>query len=358
MSIVCFEPLPQISGMNSDDILPIDLDALAGWMDHQGIGRGPLHDAVLLTGGSQNILLQFRRGEHSLILRRPALNPRSEADKTILREARILGALADSGVPHPEIVGVGNDPGIIGAAFFLMKEVAGFNATVSIPDFVRNDPTIRHRMGLALIDGLAALATVDPSAVGLSDLGRLEGFLERQVRRWAAQLDSYTQYKGWTGRADLGDLDAVAAWLEAHCPQHSQPGLIHGDYHIGNVLYRDDGNLAAILDWEMATLGDPLMDLGRLLATWPTGDPAHPVMRVDPLSGYPTPDELVARYAQLTGRDLSDLLWFEIMGYYKLGLIFEGTYARAQDGRAEMTTGFRLHHAAKGLLERARQRIG
>lgn len=332
-----------------------DLDALTRWMDAQGLASGPITAIAPLTGGTQNILLRLTRGGRDFIFRRPPLHPRPESNRTMVRESRMLEALAGSAVPHPRLIGRCTDESVLGAVFYLMEPVAGFNATVGLPDTVKASPQVRHAMGLALVDGLAALAQVDPMAVGLSDFGKLEGFLERQVGRWAAELASYARFPEWTGRAALGDVASVGAWLEAHRPAQLVPGIIHGDYHVGNVLMDEQGALTAIVDWEMATLGDPLVDLGRLLATWP--DPGvrdARAMRVEVLDGFPTREELIARYAERTGRDLSDLPWFEVLACYKLGLILEGSHARAQAGKADAATGARLHATAVALLERAR----
>lgn len=337
---------------------PVNLDALARWMDENDLESGPIYAVSQITGGTQNILLRFRRGLREFILRHPPVYPRPESNKTMLRESRVLAALASTGVPHPALIARCTDENVLGAVFYLMAPVAGFNATVGLPRVARDTPAVRHAMGLALIDGLVALAKVDHVAVGLADFGRLDGFLERQAGRWAAELESYSRHPEWTGRAELVDVEAIGAWLEAKRPARITPGIIHGDYHVGNVLYQDDGSLSAIVDWEMATLGDPLVDLGRLLSTWPDGDsPSALSMRVDPSHGFPTRQEMIARYAEKSQRDLSDLGWFEILACYKLGILLEGTYARAQAGKADPATGARLHATAVALMNRARHRI-
>ncbi|WP_254699718.1 phosphotransferase family protein [Trinickia violacea] len=334
------------------------LAALDDWMEMKGLGSGRISDVTPLTGGTQNILLRFRRGEREFIFRRPPLHPRPESNKTMLRESRALAALATTAVPHPALIERCTDESVLGVVFYLMEPVQGYNATVALPPRARESPTLRHAMGLSLIDGLAAISRVDHEAVGLADFGRLDGFLERQSARWAAELETYHRFPEWTGRADLGDVPVIGAWLDRHRPARCVPGIIHGDYHIGNVLYRDDGSLSAIVDWEMATIGDPLMDLGRLLATWPDDDgPEALYMRVEKTAGFPTRQEMTKHYATATGRDLADLKWFEVLGNYKLGILFEGTYARAQAGKADPATGARLHTAAVALLDRARRRI-
>lgn len=324
-------------------------------MDSVGLEAGPITSVTQLTGGTQNILLRFRRGEREFILRRPPLHPRPQSNRIMAREARLLDALAGSGVPHPALLASCLDESVLGAVFYLMEPIDGFNATVALSGPARQSAAVRHRMGIELVDGLAALAAVDHEAVGLADFGKLDGFLERQVDRWASDLEGYARFSEWTGHRELGDVGTVGDWLSRHCPGTLQPGIIHGDYHIGNVIYSDDGGLAAIVDWEMSTLGDPLLDFGRLLISWP--DSALPnayAMRVERHGGFPTRDELIARYADRTGRDLANLPWFEVLSCYKLGIILEGTYARAQAGLAELATGNRLHGAAVALLDRAR----
>ncbi len=338
----------------------VDVAVLARWMDAKRLGAGlPIDDRRLLAGGTQNILLRFRRGDRDYVLRRPPAKPRPTSNRIMEREIRMLRALAGSPVPHPELIAACTDESVLGAVFYLMDPVDGFNPTVAMPPEIAADPAIRHRMGLELVDGLAALAMVDINAAGLGDFGKLDGFLARQVGRWAGELDGYTRFEGWSGPAPLGDVVGVGAWLEAHCPRRMTPGIIHGDYHVGNVIYGEDGGLLAIVDWEMATLGDPLVDLGRLLVSWPDAGRRQPfTMRVEPLDGFATREALVARYAERTKRDLSDLPWFEVLACYKLGIILEGTHARAQAGLADAVTGARLHASAVALLDEARRIIG
>lgn len=327
-------------------------------MDAQGLGHGPIEAPRQLAGGTQNILLRFSRAGREFILRRPPANPRPTSNKVMAREIRLLGALAGSAVPHPALIAACLDEGVLGAVFYLMEPVDGFNPTVAMSPEAAADPAIRHRMGIELIDALAALARMDHAAAGLSDFGKLDGFLERQVGRWAGELAGYERFSGWSGPAALGDVASVGAWLEAHRPVTCQPGIIHGDYHVGNMIYAPDGELRAVVDWEMATLGDPLVDFGRLLLSWPERGMRTPfTMRVEPLDGWPTRDELAARYAERSGRDLADLSWFTVLSAYKLGIIFEGTQARAESGLADPATGARLHAGAVALLDEARQII-
>jgi aminoglycoside phosphotransferase (APT) family kinase protein len=338
----------------------VDLDRLAAWMDEQGIEAGPIFEAARPPGGTQNILIRFRRGERWFMLRRPPLHPRMNGSETMRREARVLGALAPTDVPHPRLIAACPQEDVLGAAFYLMQPIDGFNPTVGLPPLHAGDAAVRREMGLCLVDGIAALGRVDHVKAGLEDLGRAEGFLERQVGRWKKQLAGYAEYEGWAGPGEIRGVDEVAAWLEANRPAGFKPGLIHGDYHLANVLYRYDGpRLAAIVDWELTTVGDPLLDLGWVLATWPLEDrPETATTSVTPWDGFPTADELVARYAGQTDRDMDAISWYKVLACYKLGIILEGTHARAAAGKADRETGDRLHAQTLSLFERALTWIG
>jgi len=334
---------------------PVDLDALGRWMDGQSMGRGAIENPTPLAGGTQNILLRFRRGGRDYVLRRPPPKLRANANETMRREARLLAALAQTQVPHPRLIAGCPDETVLGASFYLMEPVDGFNPTVGLPTLHAGSPAIRHRMGLALVEGITTLAAVDYHAVGLDGFGKPDNYLERQVERWRNQLSSYAEFPDWHGADQIPGVDAVAAWLGRHRPERFEPGILHGDFHLANVLYRFDGpELAAIIDWELATIGDPLLDLGWLLATWPDGDePAAWNVAANPWQGFPTATELVAHYRSLTSRDLSAIDWYAVLACYKLGIILEGTYARASAGLAPRETGDRLHSQTIALFERA-----
>ena len=340
--------------MNATDA--IDLNRLAAWMDGEGLPGGPINDAVELTGGTQNLLLAFSKGGRRFVLRQPPQHTVAGGDQTTRREVRVLGALAQTDVPHADLIAACWDPAVTGAAFFLMEAIDGFNVGVGMPDLHASSPEIRRRMGLSIVEALAAIGRIDHVAVGLADFGKPEGFLERQVGRWRAQLESYARYDGWPGLDSLPGVAAIGRWLDDHRPTDFTPGLMHGDFHIKNVLYRHDGpELAAVIDWELATIGDPLVDLGWLLATWPGQNGDYTVAQIEPWEGFPTGDELVARYGELTDRDMSSVLWYQVFACYKLALILEGTFARACAGKAPKDTGERLHGNALRLLGRAQR---
>lgn len=336
---------------------PVDLDALASWMDGQGLGAGPIEGAELLGGGTQNILLRFDRAGRAYVLRRPPEHKRDNSDETMRREARVLTALAGTPVPHPTVIAVCPSVEEIGAAFYLTDLVDGFNPTTGLPPRHAGDPAARHRMGLAMVEAIAALGGLDHEALGLADLGRPEGYLQRQVGRWRRQLESYSAMEGYPG-PDLPGVDDVARWLEEQQPATFRPGIIHGDFHLANVLFRHDGpELAAVVDWELTTIGDPLIDLGWMLATWPDPDTPGPPPSLD-ANGFPAPAELVEHYGRHSDRDLAAVDWYAVLACYKLGIILEGTHARAFAGRAPKVTGDLLHAMTVGLFERALARIG
>lgn len=334
----------------------VDTDRLCAWMDREGLESGPILDARPLAGGSQNLLLHLRRGAREFVLRRPPANPLMNGSETMRREARVLRALAASDVPHPRLIAACATEDVLGVAFCLLEHVEGFTATSGLPPLHAGDPALRRRMGFAFVDGIAALAAVDHVAAGLADFGRTDAFLERQVARWWRQLEGYAAFAGWEGPGALPQLENTAKWLEDNRPRSFTPGIMHGDYHLANVMFRLDGpELAAIVDWELATIGDPLIDLGWVLAGWPDDDGAgSPLgMRIEPWNGFPTGRELVARYAERSTRDLGAIGWYTVFACYKLGILLEGTHARACAGLAPRATGEALHAGAIGLLARA-----
>ena len=320
----------------------VDLDRITAWMDERQLGGGPITDVELIAGGTQNVLVRFRRGDDSFVLRRPPPHKRANSDETMRREARVLAALAGTDVPHPGLIAAEPDLDVIGAAFYLMEPIDGFNATLGLPEPHRSDEHIQHEMGLGMADAIGALARVDPQERGLWDLGKAEGWGERQVPRWRKQLDGYAELPGYPG-PEIPRLDDVARWLDEHRPTDIRPGLIHGDFHFANVLIdRHSPKVAAIVDWELTTIGDPLLDLGHLLSSWPK--PGHEAITpVAEATGLATADEVIARYGAQVDRDLDDLPWFRVLACYRLGIILEGSHARAFSGLTPIEIGDRLH---------------
>jgi len=336
------------------------LSQVAAWMSEHGLGDGPITDVSEITGGTQNIMLRFSRSGREYVFRRGPRHLRPVSNKVILRETEVLRALAGTDVPHAGLIAVCDDTSVLdpnstdGAVFYLMEPVDGFNAGAGLPALHASDAAVRHGMGLSMADAAARLGAVDHIAVGLADFGKPDGFLERQVPRWISELESYSKFEGYPG-PDIGDVDAIASWLTANVPSSFSPGIMHGDYHAANVMFSRTGpDVVAIVDWEMCTIGDPLLDLGWMLATWyrPGHEPVLPnqLMTAGDLA---TPAELVERYAQNTIRDLSDIDWYTVMACFKLGIILEGSNARAVAGKAPKEIGDMLHTATVRLFERA-----
>ncbi|REF00057.1 phosphotransferase family protein [Thermomonospora umbrina] len=343
----------------------VDFTVLAAWMDEQGLPGGPFEDVEPLSGGTQNVLVRFRRGGRSYVLRRGPEHLRARTNDVLRREARVLTALDGSDVPAPRVIAACPDEQVMnGAVFYLMTPVEGFNATTVLPEPHASDPKIRHEMGLSAARALASLGAVDHEAAGLADFGRPDGFLERQVGRWTSELESYSALDGYPG-PEIPGLERVAGWLEDNRPSSWRPGIMHGDYHLANLMYGFDGpRVAAIVDWEMCTIGDPLLDLGWLLATWPD-DADGGAAIAGPLGtagGLPSPAELVAAYAERpeasAGRDLGSIDWYTVLACFKLGIVLEGTHARACAGKASRDTGDLLHAITLGLFGRAERVIG
>jgi aminoglycoside phosphotransferase (APT) family kinase protein len=335
----------------------MNLEPLTEWMDEHGLPPGPVHDVTQLTGGTQNILIRFGKGGGDFVLRRPPVHLRRASNDVIRREMRVLAALGGTGVAAPRLVAVCPDETVLdGAVFYIMEYVDGFNPAETVPPGYGADPQARFTMGLAAVDALATLGEVDHVAVGLGDLGRPEGFLERQVGRWMSELDTYAELEGYSG-PDFPELAWIPAWLEENRPTVSRPGIMHGDYHLANLRYAPDRpRVAAIVDWEMCTIGDPLVDLGWLMATWPVQSGQSTVDTAGALGAagnLPSTAQLVAHYAQRSDRDLSHVAWYAVFACFKLGIILEGTYARASAGKADRAVGEHLHRVGRGLFARA-----
>jgi aminoglycoside phosphotransferase (APT) family kinase protein len=324
-------------------------------MDSQQLGEGDISNAHLLTGGTQNILMQFDRSGRSYVLRRPPIHTRLNSNKTMQREAKVLAALAGSKVPHPGFIAACDDMDVLGASFYLMEPITGFNVLNGLPALHKSSKEIQLRMGFAHIEALTALGEVDYKAVGLEDFGKIDGYLTRQAPRWLDQLERYKKYSEWPGLGKAESIDTIARWLNANCPTSFEPGVLHGDAHIGNVMFKlDSGEVAALIDWELATIGDPLIDLGWLIATWPDPDGAQTLMLEGAELGIqPTIEELINHYGIHSHRDLSNITWYGVLGCFKLAIILEGTYARYCAGKAPKDVAERLHDSALRLIERA-----
>jgi aminoglycoside phosphotransferase (APT) family kinase protein len=307
-----------------DDAL--DLTALDDWIGDRLPGAGARLRARRMgeETGLANALYLLSRGEHQWVLRRPPAVKNDPSASDTRREWRILRALEGTDVPHPAPRLFCEASEVIGSTFMIMDVVDGFTPGFELPPPFDGDPGLRQGLAMAYVDGCAALSKVDWASRGLEGLGKPDGFLERQVSRWTAQLDRYRT-------RPLPEFDFVAAWLDANRPRMSSAAIMHGDYSPFNVMVAPDppARLAAIVDWDTGTIGDPLLDIGHLLARW-TEPGEEPVIGVQAggVEGYPTRAEMAARYAARTGRDLSALAYYEALALFKLAVILEGGYAR------------------------------
>lgn len=334
--------------------------AIEDWMDGvPGIpGAGPITSVEPLLGGSQNLLFLIGRGSARMVLRRPPRHPRKNSNDTMLREARVLTALSGSKVPHAKLYAVCEDTGLTGACFYLMAPLEGFAPKGPLPGAYAYLDDWRREMGLELVRAAAALAQVDYQAVGLSDFGKAVDWHGRQVTRWRSQLDGYREQPGYTVK-DIGVVDAIGQWLDAHIPADRRIGVIHGDYQWPNVMFSLNApRIVGLIDWELSTLGDPMLDLGWMLTSWiESGDPEGRDPMIAPWSGFVSRRQLVEYYCMLTGRDPADAAWFFTLACYKLACILEGSYARSLAGQAPADVGERLHRIAAWLFAKAAQLI-
>lgn len=338
----------------------LDVDKLNDWLTAQdGVpGSGPITAVEKLTGGSQNNIYRMQRDGGEFVLRRPPEHLRPKSNDTMLREARVLAALAGSGVPHPTFYAACPDLDVIGVAFYLMERIEGFTPMGELPGRYATDADWRRKIGPALVEGAASLAAVDHEAVGLADFGKPDAWLERQVSRWRSQLEGYTKFDGYDG-PNLPGVEVLGDWLEANRPDECRIGIIHGDYQFANVMFSpSEPKLAAVVDWELSTLGDPLLDLAWTLTAWrEDGDPEGQGPQLAPWSDMGTRAELIEYYGAVSGRSMSAMPWFFALACYKLGILLEGSHARASAGMMPKAIGDSLHAYASWLFEKGNQII-
>ncbi len=310
----------------------IDTARVEAWMDEVGLpGVGSPLTASYISGGSQNEIYELRRDGVHCAMRIPPPSAPESRDAGILREWRIIEALDGSDVPHTEAVAVCTDPAVLGRTFYLMGFIDGWSPmalTDGWPAPFDTDLEARQGLSYQLVEGIALLSKVDWRAKGLEDLGRPDGFHERQVDRWTAFLE---RIKG----RGLPGFDEASTWLRAHQPLDYIPGLMHGDYQFANVMYEDGApaRLAALVDWEMGTVGDPKLDLGWTVQGWPedTTDPSVSGSGYVDMFGMPSRDEVVAHYAEVSGRQVDDLDYYLILAKWKLAVVLEQGFQRAGD---------------------------
>ncbi|WP_018637120.1 phosphotransferase family protein [Parafrankia elaeagni] len=309
--------------------LGIAVQEVDRWFGEHVTGAVPPLSYGRVTGGHSCLTYIATDADGTrFVLRRPPVGALLATAHDVTREARIMAALADTDVPLPRVLGVCDDPEVTGAHFYVMSHVDGLvvrdaaNADQLLPS-----PAARRRAGYALVDALAALHAIDIDAVGLGTLARREGYLDRQLRRWSAQWDA-------CGLGDLGGITRLHDWLVANRPADSAPRIVHGDYRLGNALLGPDGELHAILDWELCTLGDPLADVAYLLRTWSATDARTGGEQLpSALDGFASTDELATRYAERSGQPVGQLDYWLAFTAWRAAGILAGVYRRYADGK-------------------------
>jgi aminoglycoside phosphotransferase (APT) family kinase protein len=310
------------------DLPGVDLAALTRWLDAErpGLRTGELTGEVI-AGGKSNLTYRISDGTSTWALRRPPLAHVLPTAHDMAREFTVMSALGDTDVPVPRTLVLCTDPDVLGATFYLMDYVDGI--VLDRPDAVATlTPELARNTCAQLMDTLVVLHAVVPDQVGLAEFGRPDGFLARQVKRWYGQWQA-------NETEPRAVLPALLDKLTGTMPAQSRAGIVHGDYRLTNVMYSPDlSRIAAVVDWEMATLGDPLTDVG-LLVVYQTlsaqGDFVMP--RMSPADGFPTADEMVGWYGAKSDRDLGALDWYVAFGYFKLAVIAEGIHNRYLQGK-------------------------
>ena len=316
----------------SDPTAQIDTAALAQWMDATGLpGEGELPSLTVISGGASNLLLQVDRGGAKMVMRRPPVEVAEERNSTMMREYRILDALSDTDVPHPRVFGACDDATVAGAWFYMSELVDGFSVmqTRAWPPPFDTDMDARPELAFELVRGIGKLARVDWKAVGLAGLGRPDGFHERQADRWTSHLEKY-RFR------DLPGFDEAGDWLRLHQPTHYEPGIMHGDYQFANVMFRHGApaRLAAIIDWEMGTVGDPLLDLAWVVMGWPNADEDRSGEGYADFRGMPDREDIIAEWATVSGRPVDDLPYMIVLARFKMAAVLEPSYARFVRGES------------------------
>ncbi|RNL85089.1 phosphotransferase family protein [Halostreptopolyspora alba] len=322
----------------------LDLRRLREYLDAErpGLVRGEL-TGELITGGRSNLTYAVTDGQQRWAVRRPPLGHVLPTAHDMGREYRVISALGSTAVPVPPTVLYCDDPGPIGARFYVMEFVDGTAyrdaARLSVIGARRTSDVVA-----AMVDTLVDLHAVDPASVGLGDFGRPDGFLERQVRRWGKQLDA-------SRSRELPGIDELKDRLAATMPTSPEPTVVHGDYRLDNVLVDENDRITAVLDWEMSTLGDPLTDLALIIAYNGGGVPAMSTRsNVHEAPGFPTIDEIVERYGKRSGRDLSTLPWYVGFAYFKIAVILEGIHYRYSQGQTVGDDFDRIGEAVPSLI--------
>jgi aminoglycoside phosphotransferase (APT) family kinase protein len=328
---------------------PLVRPSLRCYLDAQGLGSGAL-EVTPFSQGHSNLTYLIRREALEVVLRRPPVGPLPPSSHNVLREASLVGALAGTGVRCPEIVHLCADPSVIGAPFYLMSRVEGRVVAESATAALL--PVEHRREAVSdLVEALVEIHAVQWRGSALETIGRATGYLERQVRLFTQLLDV-------NATRPLPSLERVARWLAENAPEQRETTLVHGDFRIGNVIYSPGvPRVAAVVDWELATLGDPLADLGYLQATYADveddEDPMLALSGVTAAEGFPSPAEVAALYEERSGRPVDELRWYTVLAVWKSAVFLEGSYKRYLSGTTDDAYFARLETGVPYLARRA-----
>lgn len=302
-------------------------------------------------GGHSNLTYLLRAGGEEYVLRRAPLGPVAPKAHDMAREYRVLEAIHPHFPPAPKVHLLCEDPGVIGAVFYLMERRRGVILRSAVPDGYEAHSEWGERVSLAFVDCLAALHGVDIERHGLIRLGKPDGYLERQVNGWSER------WRRARTEANPG-MDAVIRYLNDRMPGSGPPTLVHNDYKLDNIMLdpEDPGRISAVLDWEMATVGDPLSDVGLTLCYWLQSG-QQPIGALPPASGWFTREQILNRYQERTGRDLSGIDWYEVLGIFKLAVIVQQIYYRYFQGQTHDERFKDFHLRVRALIGAARQKL-
>jgi len=306
------------------------LEPLRRYLDEVGLGRGEL-SAQPIGDGHSNLTFLIERGDERFVLRRPPRGELAPSANDVIREARVLEALDATALPLPSVLAQCDDPEVIGAPFFVMDFIGGSPINDGLPAEL-DQPGAPQTISDAVVSALVTLHDADLETSGLSSFGRRSGYLQRQLELFGSLLDR-------NKTRPLPDLDAASDWLSANLPTSPESTFVHGDFRLGNLLFAAPLHLAAVLDWEMATVGDPLADLGYCVAMWTeAGDAPNPMFALSRLTqqpGFPGRAEIARRYAERTGRSLELLPWYEVFALWKSAIFLEGSHRRHVNGASQ-----------------------
>jgi aminoglycoside phosphotransferase (APT) family kinase protein len=336
------ELAPLIIRENLDSFLSQQLPGDGGRLDFERIGEGHSNITYLVT-----------RGADRFVLRRPPRGPLPPSAHNVLREWRLLDAINDANVRVPRMLAACDDPTVIGAPFYVMEFVEGDVITTDVPESLDN-PEQRLAVGLELVDALVEVHAVDWQACGLEGYGKPTGYLERQLRRFSGLWEH-------NKTRELPVLEELRRWLSANMPESGAATIVHGDYRLGNVMlaHGAPARLVAIFDWELSTIGDPLADLGYMTTLWQQdGDPESELTALGAATrreGFPTREQMIARYEQRSGRSMTNLAWYQTLALWKSAVFLEGNYKRLLAGTTDDPWYKLLEQAVPELAERARQ---